>query len=282
MYHHPRHDGLYNYPTSDLISLLPNHLELLLENFFITGEDGNSLPISIRQTNKEQLDTEHIALMDLMKYSVTFVLHVPIDPDWKELTFHQEIATHEAGIPAVSIISVYRDGQSLIENYEISEGNPLKLYPYGNVQETDPSKLTSSYYTITPSGTRHELTIPASVLLEMMQIRNFPDTDAIPEIQQYFTRHNPILANYERLVPSVSHMIYLDDKNSSMIYLDLCYPSEAPLDSVRINWEDFTWKFKWMESEIYTIDQVYRHTFSRYQPSFIWRSKTPIDNGETN
>ena len=282
MYHHPEHDGFYNYQTSELISLLPKHQELLLKNFYIKDDTGKRIQISVEDINKQQLNSQQIAVMDLMKYSVTFILHVPIDPDWKKLSFYQEIAKHDAGIPAVSMISVYREGQTLIENHEISEGYPLDVYPTGNMQETNPSKLTSSYYSITASGTRHELTIPSSVLLEMMQIRSLPDANAINEIEEHFIRHNPVFGNNERLIPSVSNMISLDENHNSMIYLDLYYPSNVPLDSVRIDWEDFTWKFKWMESEIYTIDQVYRHTFSRYQPSFIWRSIIPVVNKETN
>jgi len=273
-FHHPEHDGFYNYDSKALLSLLPEHAALINNHFYVLDDTGIRLPSEILKINPQLFPTDSIPIMDLMKYSISFKIHIYLsDPDWDNLYFYQEISTSEDGIPAVTLLTI-ADAEEQ-KTIEISSGFPFKLSASMNIPPMNPSWLTSSFYTIQPSGTRHELTIPSSVLLDLIQQTTLMPEELSSHVLHYFQGNNQLSGNSTILIPTLSNVLIFENAENlgeSMIYLDLYYPSNSPLEQVTINWEDYNWKFRWMNAKIYGWDKEYTHTFSRFQPTYTWQA----------
>ncbi|MEQ9423516.1 MAG: hypothetical protein RJQ09_03790 [Cyclobacteriaceae bacterium] len=277
-FHHPEPDGFYNYRVDQLQDLAQKHSEVILEYFYITNESVR-LPSQLISTTDNWPESSQINVMDLMKYYIQLRLKFKLkDKDWNKLVVHQEFGSHGIGIPSVTFFSAYKNGNTLIENVEVSPGNPLVLRPIQNQEKSNPSELTSSFFTISNAGIRHELTLPATVFNGLVQT-GVSNTSSAQLATQYFESTNPIFANGRKLVPRIQLLQSLDklDEESlvsieGFVYLDIFYPTKGSFNESLISWTDYTWKFRWFESEIMSIDSSYQHTFSRFQQEFRWKS----------
>ncbi len=277
-FHHLEHDGAYNYAVDTLKSLAQKHSEIIEYYFFMIDEQGERIAFSLASVNTHELTGSEIGVMDLMKYSIQYKLTATLkDVNWEKLIFHQKFDDHKIGIPSVTFLSAYSNGDKLVADVELSPGQPFTLYSSNNQPEVNPSRLTSSYFSITPFGIRHELTLP----YQEYQVLTGQAKQGFDEHQtlDYFNHYNPIVNGHTKLIPQLrgfrSLQAEIDEQPDpkSLIYLDLYYPSEDITDQVIITWSDYNWQWRWFESTILTIDSTYQHTFSRYQPVFFWERK---------
>jgi hypothetical protein len=280
LFHHVEPDDLYNYESNTLRSLAKDHAFLIEKYFFIDNENANRLPNRVISVNTNSLDIEQINVMDLMKYKIHYQLVFDLEPvQWEKLVFHQEFKSAKSGIPAITFLSVFKDGVQLVDKSEVSPGSPFVLYREHNESERNPSELTSSYFTITPRGIRHELTIPGDVF-RTMSYKPLSEESPYDNSSAYFEKNNPVVINNEKVTPELLLIQTFDSESGDVkypeggfVYLDLFYPFKDPINSATIHWLDFSWKFRWFNSKIYSLNGVHHHTFSRFQPEFFWKLK---------
>ena len=153
-------------------------------------------------------------------------------------------------------------------------------------QDISPSELTSSFFTITPTGIRHELTISNAVFQGLM-VQPSMGGSRHEQAMDYFQHHNAVFGNHKKLIPQLKHLKALEaleegslKVRDGFVYLDIFYPSEDPLQQSKITWTDYGWKFRWFKSEVQAIDSAYQHIFSRFQPVFYWKPEIRISRTE--
>jgi len=279
-FHHPQPDEYYNYDPSVLRSLAVRHSELVREYFFITDNEDR-LKSEIVSINDQSLNQEEkINVMDLMKYEIQFKIEYTLnDTNWKRLFVYQEFGRHGIGIPSVTFLSVYANNVALVENVEVSPGHPFTLKPEPNQLNQNPSELTSSFFTISPFGVRHELTLPSSVFQNFIY-QPSPDKSPFVQTTNYFKTNNLVFGNSLKLDPELKQIktLEMNDEDSlsiidGFIYLDIFYPADQPLNHSKITWTDYNWKFRWFDAEIMGMDSTYHYTFSRFRTDFNWKPK---------
>lgn len=282
-FHHPEHDGYYRYSTEISKALSDVHGEIIEDYFYLTNAEGQRISLKLMAIDTKDLSEEKVDAMDLMKYSIRYQLTATLrSADWEQLIFHQEFDQHEIGIPSVTFLTAFNDGQRLVTDVAVSPGQPVTLLSSGEQVPINPSELTSSYLSITPLGIRHELTLPYQeyVMLTGLGSPTFDSTVTL----SYFGGHNPISANGLELTPELRNFTSLQSMDNgllqpeSLVYLDLYYPTDKPAQQVAITWSDYNWQWRWFDSTIMTMDSTYQHTFSRYQPTFFWeRQDSKVD-----
>lgn len=281
-FHHPEHDGYYQYNTDQLRSLAELHGKIIEDYFYLTDAEGQRISLTMKAINTNALSGEQIAAMDLMRHSIHYRLTATLPAvSWAQLTFHQAFDQHEIGIPSVTFLTAYSAREQLATDVEVAPGQPFILLPTGNQPPINPSRLTSSYFTITPLGIRHELTLPYKAYVQMTSTPTpAPHNTAL----SYFANHNPITADDLVLTPELRNYTALQSEDGDLlqpehlVYLDLYYPTDQPAQQVAITWSDYHWQWRWFKSSILTMDSTYQHTFSRYQPTFFWeRTGTVMD-----
>ena len=284
-FHHPQPDEFYNYPVNELRGLAAPHGDLLIQYFYIIDENGECLDAKILSTKDNLPDRDSVNVMDLMRYDIQFKIEFTLHgAEWTKLIINQEFGDFGIGIPAVTFLSVFQDQKTLVKNVEVSPGNPFILRKGQQSQEQDksPSELTSSFFTITPAGIRHELTLPNAIFHGLTAL---PPKGAsrYEQAEDYFQHHNAVYGNKKKLTPRLKHLKSLEALEEGsltgldgFVYLDIFYPAEKALEHSKITWTDYGWKFRWFNSEIQTIDSSYQHTFSRFQPVFYWKTKVRV------
>ncbi len=276
-FHRPGHDEYYDYDINILDSLADVHGRLILQNFRISDENGILLDHSIDYVNST-LNGEKVNIMDLMRYEIQYRLEYKmITQDWKKLIIQQTLGTGDIKIPVVTFLSVYNGENTLLENVEVQRDEIMTIYPSGNNPRVNPSKLTSSFFTISESGIRHELTIPVKVFYSLLGVSG--SSQITPErINSYFLKRNHIYGNEQKLKPQLSYFKTLENsRNTGFMYMDLFYPSQTYPGEVRVTWTDYNWHFRWFDSRISANDSTFLHTFSRFQPYLQWESSIDVE-----
>ncbi len=272
-FHRPQPDDLYNYSSDTLRSLASKHGGLITNNFKLFDSDQIPLKANLIAINDRSIDSDKINVMDLMRYEIIYYFEYQgLPKDWTNLFIQQKMGKGSIKIPVVTFLSAEENGRVLLEYSELDDNSQFELLRYGRNIIDNPSELTSSYFTATNSGIRHELTIPITILNGLMgQASDNEITDT--QLSNYFSVNNKVQVENSVLTPSINEFksLIINNKNK-FIYLDISYSSIMFPDILLIEWMDYSWQFRWLESNIIIEDSVYRHTFSRFQPAFQWSS----------
>ncbi|MFC2125790.1 hypothetical protein ACFLU5_13360 [Bacteroidota bacterium] len=271
-FHQPIHDEYFNYDSELLRQLATKHVDIILQSFHIKDSKNNYLKPEVITLNDHSITNGVINVIDLMKYDLSCRIEYKlIESEWTELTFIQNLGNHEVGIPTVSFLTIFENGDILVEDQELSTGQPISLKKGDKILLHEPSKLTSSYFTVSNNGVRHELTIPARTFNGLLTHSRYTGTNFSEKVVGYFRIQNPVFYNEIKLSPAVSSITSLTNNNSGngFIYIDIRYPTTDYPDKVTLTWNDYSWNFRWFDSEIISIDSLYRHTFSRFQSKIV-------------
>lgn len=282
-YHHPEHDENYDYDVDVLKSLAKIHGELILKNFRIKYNQGDFLEAKLVAINDRSLTSGKVNVMNLMKYEITYRIEFHFNTEeWKSLTFTQNLGRHKAGIPSITFLSVFENEVVLIENGELTLEQPITLIKGEERTTLKPSELTSSYFTVSSFGIRHELTIPTETFNTLLLQSQTTDSTFTNNVINYFNIQNAVFNNAKKLTPKLAHITTLtnNDSGSGFTYVDIFYPTIKYPSNLLLTWSDYNWQFKWFNSEIITIDSLYQHTFSRYQPKLIIKPSIKIDKND--
>lgn len=279
-FHQPALDENYDFELKSLRLLTKKHGELITEYFRIKSKDGQYLEPKLIGINDRSLAGDKVNVMDLMKLDIyyRFEYHLPSD-HWEELTFYQNIGSHKAALPSITFLSLYENGETLLENMELAIERPITVKPGEKQFPFKPSELTSSYFTLSQGGIRHELTIPSATFNALIMQTQPTDAPLVDRVEGYFKLRNPIFNNNSKLTPQLANITSLsnDDHDTGFMYIDIIYPTLQYPENTIISWDDYNWQFKWFNSNIITIDSLYKHTFSRYQPIIKIKSEIIID-----
>jgi hypothetical protein len=276
-FYRPEPDQYYNYSTQELKVLAKKHGDAIARHFNIIDQDENVLMGRVISVYDDSLPREPVNLMDLMKYDIVYQLaYEEVPSDWNKLFIEQGIGD---GLPVVTFLSATSESRVLLDQAELADQVRFELLRYGKNDIANPSKLTSSYFTTTHSGIRHELTIPTDLLYSLMGTSGSNEITQ-EQLYRYFSKYNQVQVTGNTLVPTVEQVNHLAlDSKSRYTYLDIYYHAAKRPDYLSIRWSDFNWEFRWLESNIQIEDSLYRHTFSRFQPEFNWiRESKPERN----
>jgi hypothetical protein len=284
LFHRPEPDSNYNYETNLLRDLSEQHKSMIAENFFVVDEKDNRLATAIVSVDHSSLEEEKIHVMDLMRYAIHYKIRIDLKiKNWEWLEFRQVLGTNGSGIPSITFLSVSGSGRDMVKKAEVTPENPFILRAGAEPQSQDFSELTSSFFTIAEEGIRHEITLPVSVF---SRLNYSPDQKLLPSqtAQLYFSRNNPVFINEQYSAPVLKNMEILSENEgpglsepTGFVYLDIFYPAAGIISDYQLTWEDYTWKFRWFDSEILDIDSTYQFRFSRFQPYFIQDRKLKFE-----
>jgi len=210
LFYHLKPQSGQVYSASILNDYARTHYELIREHFFITTAPGVRVQGTLVGINSKSLPAEGVNKMELMRYEILYQFHYEYDQEITKFTFHQEFSSHKAGIPAVTFLSAYKEGTTLVENQEISYKNPYTL----NLNIKDPSNNqinnSASFITIHSTGVRHEFTIPYHILRSLINDPGEDQKTMFESIQRYFNLNNPVYVNQEHLVPELRFLKFMD------------------------------------------------------------------------
>jgi hypothetical protein len=127
-YHNPPHDDNYDYEVEVLRTLSKKHGQVIIDHFGIELNNKRKLKATLIAINDGSLTSDKINVMNLMKHEIHYRFEFPFDTKtWEKLTFHQQLAQHEAGIPSITFLSVYENNVALVEDRELTLQQPITL-----------------------------------------------------------------------------------------------------------------------------------------------------------
>lgn len=272
-FYRPACDEYFNYETNELKKLGVEHGRLIQEQFQIL-QNNQVLKSKLVSVNDNSLPSTQVGVMDLMKYPIVYHLVFELnDEHWESLTFDQKLGEYKSGLPTITFFSLFDDGEILVDQREL-DSEPLVLARGEKVSNKSDSELTSSYFSLSSEGVRHELTIPRTTFTSLLVQSEISGDDFVDNVIKYFNTRNNVYNDGNKLSPQLAHfsMLTNDDSGSGLIYMDIKYPMVKNPDDLKLTWNDFNWKFKWFDSKIYTLDSLYLHTFSRFQKEIMIKS----------
>ena len=280
-FYRPEPDDFYNYPTHELLKLAEEHSRLISESFKIQDQNGLLTPLELPSLRTGSMKENQINVMDLMKHEIIYHFTMgSLSEGWEYLTLEQGLGKGAVKIPVVTFLSAEENGRSLMEESELSDDAPFKMFRFGENKTGNPSELTSSFFTSTNVGIKHELTMSKDLLNSLMG-KSRGNTITKEQLLSYFKRYNKVSIQGNQLGPSLDKISLLSVNNGQdeFIYMDLNYRFNTIPKELSIEWNDYNWDFRWLESTISIGDSVFNHTFSRFQPNFQWVApQTPERN----
>lgn len=279
-YYNPSHDENYDYEVELLKSLAYQYADFILNHLSININNGDFLNPKLININNFSSTSETINVMDMMKYEITYRIEYSFgSTQWDKLTFFKNSGNVKATVPSITFLSVFETNISLVENWELDYEQPLILVKGESPPSLKSSELTSSFFTVSSLGIRHELTIPKSTINTLLLQSQIKGTNISESVLSYLKLKNHIYNIDTKLIPQLSQIQSLTNNKTEngFVYIDIIYPTKGYPNNVLLTWSDYSWKFKWFNSEIITIDSSYTHTFSRFQPQLRIKTDNKID-----
>lgn len=282
-FHQPAYDENFDFELKTLRLLARKHGDLITKYFRIKSREDQYLKPKLIGINDQSLSGEKVNVMDLMKLDIYYRFEFQLSSsDWDELTFYQNLGSHKVAIPSITFLSFFENGEALLENMELAIERPITVKKGEKQKPIKPSEFTSSYFTFSQAGIRHELTIPSTTFNALLMQSQLSDATLADRMTAYFKLRNPIFNNNSKLTPQLANISSLsnDDKSNGFMYIDIVYPTVEYPENTVVTWDDYNWQFSWFNSSIIAFDSVYKHTFSRFQPTIKINSEIKIDVGK--
>jgi hypothetical protein len=239
LYHNLAADGEMNYSISDLTAAAHKHRQFVKDYFSILDVDGNRLLGKIEDEVFEQIGTEPVPQGELMKRSISFLLHYDLEQEKPQyLTFLQTFGGPKSALPSMMDLYITRN-EMFEESAQIAfnrphtvkidwshnpEGKKLSLAELRQIrreQLRDRLGIGSfsglySFLYINRFEVRHEVLIPLMTLDHFVPIER-ADQDFLeieeqlankPAIQEFFETHGQVLINDVNITPKVQRISF--------------------------------------------------------------------------
>jgi hypothetical protein len=239
LYHNLAADGEMNYSISDLTAAAQKHRQFVKDYFSILDVDGNRLLGKIEDEVFEQIGTEPVPQGELMKRSISFLLHYDLEQEKPQyLTFLQTFGGPKSALPSMMDLYITRN-EMFEESAQIAfnrphtvkidwshnpEGKKLSLAELRQIrreQLRDRLGIGSfsglySFLYINRFEVRHEVLIPLMTLDHFVPIER-ADQDFLeieeqlankPAIQEFFETHGQVLINDVNITPKVQRISF--------------------------------------------------------------------------
>ncbi|MFT6866252.1 MAG: hypothetical protein ACJA08_001081 [Cyclobacteriaceae bacterium] len=263
-FHDIHHHSVQEIPVGTLKSYAKAHETIILKAFMLADQAGPLQP-QITSTNFQSLEsTTTIHVMDLLKYPLYYTLEFPLNETSTLISFTQNLI----GVPAVSFLSVYKNGNTLVENIELSKSKPFIMSRDAlSIGSSREEAFMVSYFTLSDTRLTHELTLPWQLL------RSFVAVDSVAQLalmEKFIGESSVIVVDGLEISPVVSSVTLLNDKQDlserSLINIQISYPLNDIPKNVSLTWDNFNWRMRWFESVIDAFGEEQKHKFSRFQP----------------
>jgi hypothetical protein len=267
--------NLPHHLTSNYLNqLLEGHAREVLNHFKVTKNEEIALKGKVVYTDGSSLKSDHIHADELMKYELYIHLKYEFQAEgWESLTFQQNLNQLKNAIPVVTFLTIFdtQGQQTLAENYELKPESPVTIRKGNPIKQLSASQSTTSHYSITDVGVRHELTMESSTFKSLLLDSGEVDHTHPDHILSYFHHHHHVHHEGQKVLPELSFTKSLINNSTGdgLIYIDLLYPIRTYTDSLKLTWDDYNWKLRWFDTQIQTGDTTLHHRFTRFQPVFI-------------
>jgi hypothetical protein len=277
-FHRLEFDSLMNLDMEQIRQAATDHANTIKTGFYILDEDNHRLPSRITASNLQSLaQAGKIGIMHLMKFPLSYTLEFTLKPETSVLQFHQIL--DEAGVPAVSLLSVSRNGNELARDIELSHSRPF-IMARNAVSVGAPSEagFMVSYLTLSDTRIIHEITIPMNLLNSFVNPVNKESSESIRE---FIAQNSTVAVNGTAIVPEVTMLVIQQDslatEASSLVGIRIEYPLKNIPRDVSVSWENYNWQVRWFKSFIDAFGERTEHSFSRFQPTYKVKRELKID-----
>jgi hypothetical protein len=276
-FHRLEFDSLMNLDMAKVRQAATDHANTIQSGFYILDEDNKRLPSRITASNFQSLVGDNVGVMYLMKYQLSYTLEFTLPPETSVLQFHQIL--DEAGIPAVSLLSVSRNRNELARDIELSHSRPF-IIARNAVSVGTPTEagFMVSYLTLSDTRIIHEITVPMNLLNSFVNPVNKESSDAIRE---FIAQNSTVAVNNTVIVPEVTMLVIQQDslatESSSLVGIRIEYPLKNIPRDISVSWENYNWQVRWFKSFIDAFGERTEHNFSRFQPTYKVKREIKID-----
>lgn len=272
-FHQLEMDSLFNIGADILKKAAQDHAQIILSNFFIQDQDKKQLPGNITNISLSSIQGgKQFDVMELMKFPLVYYLDVELYETTELLTFNQTLGND--GVPAVSTLSITKNGNMLVSNVQISKENSFTMardaISFGDKTEMN---VMLSYIKLSDTQVSHELTLPITLLNSFIDFNAVDPEDNLTSIKEFMDSNSDVIINGQILKPTVEALNIqngikdiIDD--NTLVNVRISYSLKSLPKDIAISWKSFNWKMRWFESLIDDFGIEKEHTFSRFIPTF--------------
>jgi hypothetical protein len=274
-------DSLFNISNDELLRAAQNHSQTIKSSFYILDQNGNPLSATLSASNFSSLNAKKIFnAMELLKFPLYYTLEFQLKENTTLLVFHQDLSS--AGLPAVTLLSISKNGNQLVQNIELTKERPFTIardvVSIGNPSE---SSFMLSYITLTDTRILHELTIPLTILKSFIPFDETDNKTGFETIRKFIRENSTVEVNHTSIEPEVTLFGIQKDSlftmgSTSLVSIRVEYSLKTLPKDVSVSWENFNWQVRWFKSLIDAFGVKDEHNFSRFQPTYKVNRKIEI------
>ncbi len=262
-FHDLEHDSQTDISRENLLSAAKEHQQVLIDAFVLSDQDGKHLIGRSTYADFSAVGKTSINVKDLTNTTLRYQFEFLLTSDTEFLTFNLYLF----GIPAVSFVTLTKNGNTLINQREIRSDKPLTIKRDAlSFGKEDDQHFMISYFTVSDTRVTHEITLPLNLLRSFIQLDDFEDLDAV---KTFIAENSSIEVDDEIIAPIVETFTLLNGENASqdqsLVNIQIAYPLHSIPSHVLLKWELFNWKMRWFESIIDAFGLEQKHNFSRFQ-----------------
>lgn len=276
-FHHIRYDTLFTVSKEKLLEAAHNHVKIIQSGFPILDQNKKLLPGVMISFNFSSLDAkDEYGIMELLKYPLYFQMEFKLSNTTELLTFQQVL--NSAGIPSVSLLTVTSNGNSIIQNYELSKDQSLTIGRHAvSLGSPTESTFMLSYITLSDTKISHEMTLPFALLKTFITL-NEQSVDTLKIFREFFANNSTVEINNVTIEPVLTNLVFQSDSENlvndfTLVNIHVEYSLKALPKDVAISWNNFNWKVRWFKSLINSFGESDEHNFSRFQPTYKVKRK---------
>lgn len=272
-FHHLKLDSMFSVSREDLESAAWAHLATLFASFTILDQHKNSLPAKVYVSSLASLGLkDRFDVMDLMKCALHYKMEFNRAHDTELLTFQQTLS--KVGIPAVTLLSINKNGEQLVHNVELSNDKPFTISPHAvSLGLVSDINFMLSYLTLSDTKVIHELTIPFTILKSFLLSANKQKELGLDEIKEFIASNSAVEINGKTIVPEIAMLDFQSysehaQNDTLLVNIRVEYSLKSLPKDIAITWEGYNWQVRWFKSLIDAFGEPTEHQFSRFQPTF--------------
>jgi hypothetical protein len=266
-------DSLFNISNEELLKAAQNHIQAIKSGFYILDQNGNPLSARLSASNFSSLTSKKIYnAMELLRFPLYYTLEFELKENTSVLVFHQDLSN--AGLPAVTLLSISKNGNQLVQNIELTKERPFTIardvVSIGNPSQ---NSFMLSYVTLTDTRILHELTIPLPVLKSFIAFDETDNETAFETIRKFIRENSTVEINHSNIEPEVTLFGVQKDslytmQSTSLVNIRVEYSLKTLPKNVSVSWDNYNWQVRWFKSLIDAFGIKDEHNFSRFQPAY--------------
>ena len=153
--------------------------------------------------------------MELLKYPLYYTIEFQLDKTTELLTFSQQLGN--AGLPALSLLSISKNGNTLIQNIELSKEKTFTMARNAlSLGKSSEANFMLSYITISDTQVSHELTIPFTLFKSFVTLPNDDTQTAFRLIREFIAKNSSVTVNRTVIEPELTTVNFQGDSRHTV------------------------------------------------------------------